>query len=64
MGQAKYRKKNDPTYGTTPVTEFKVNVDTGYPDYYPEELIEKIKSRENEGFTQVNLDRIYIHLGH
>lgn len=64
MGQAKYRKKNDPTYGTTPATELKVNVDTGYPDYYPEELIEKIKSRENEGFTQVNLDQIYIHLGH
>lgn len=62
MGQAKYRKTNDPTYGTTPGCEPIVNPDTGYPGYYPNELIEVIEHRENGGFTQKHLEQIYLHV--
>lgn len=64
MGQARYRKKHDSTYGTVKVSEVKVNHATGYPEYYPEELVEDIKRRENEGFTRRNLDQIYSHVFH
>jgi hypothetical protein len=62
MGQARYRKEHDPTYGTTPDSEPTVNPETGYPGFYPEELIREIKRRETGGFTQKNLAQIYLHV--
>lgn len=63
MGQAKWRKINDPYYGNPDARAMYYNFSEGYPEFYPQELIDHLEKDDGETLSESMVDEIYTHLG-